>query len=250
MKKKYRSIIVDDDPIVVEQLVSFLNQTDLFEKPYVCDSSTQALVALSNQSFDLLFLDIELPDMTGLDLLRMFPKHPPVCAISMHPAYAVDCYDLGIDDFMVKPITYSRLLRSIHRILLPSHQALQQLPAPALPQQAMGQVIPLPLNFIYLKTGRKIERFITDDIVYLEAFHIYAKLVTSTNTFVVNEQLTTLEQRLTASNFLRVHKSYLVNLRQVTQFKANGLWLGSFKLPIGGTFKTKVQERLNTLGIL
>lgn len=245
MRDKYYALIVDDDPIFVEQLTGFLIQTELFMSPHVCLTSTQAITALREQTFDIIFLDIVLPDMSALDLLQLMPKGKPICAVSAHPTYAVNCYDLEVDDFIAKPLTYARLVRSINRILLktPAQRELTQetLSAAAKPSAAMLA------NYIYLKTGRQVDRFLIEDIIYLEAFHIYSKVITCSDSTVVNERISRLEERLTHCNFIRIHRSYLVNLSHVTQYTTNTIWLGNTKLPVGNVFKDKLQEHLKIL---
>lgn len=215
----------------------------------------EAIIRLRGQDFDLLFLDMELPDMPGLDLLRLFPDRCPTIAVSAHPSYAVNCYDNDIDDFMAKPLTYSRFLRALRRTVLKidakplvstNHQeSVSELNPPNtvfLPKESAA--IP---NYIFLKTGRKIERFVSKDILYFEAYTLYSKLITATGTSVINEPLSSLAKLLSPDHFMRVHKSYLINLNQVTQYSTNALWLNTHKIPIGGTYKSSVQERLKVM---
>jgi len=242
MPHKYTALIVEDDPVTVEQLIRILEQTDLFTAPFVCSTSAQALATLYEHSFDILFLDIELPDTSAFEFLRMSSNHPPVCAISYHPAYAVNCYDLGIEDFIVKPLAYPRVLRSVGRIL---RNKFSQQEAPGL-QPTSWPISKLP-DYIYLKNGRQTERFAIDEILYMESYHIYTKLFTATKFTVISEKISVLEERLTAYNFIRIHKSFLVNLAKVTNFNANTIWVNTLKLPIGGVYKAKLQERLKAV---
>lgn len=237
-------MILEDDPDSAEQLTHIIEQTDLFTTPFICSTSTQAMAALYEHSFDILFLDIELPDISALDLLKMSPNHPPVCVISHHPDYAISCYELGIEDFIVKPVSYQRVLQSVSRILrrIPLQQETSRL-------LSVSSSVPELPDYIYLKTGRQIVRFMIDEIVYLESYHVYTKLFTANSFTVINEKISVLEERLSAHNFIRIHKSFLVNLTKVTQFKANMIWIGTSRLPIGGVFKNKLQERLRALGI-
>ena len=254
MKRKFNALILEDDSMVVEQLVGFLHQTDLFEQPYVCQSTMQAIMALQHQPTDLLLLDMELPDMPSLELLRLFPNHSPVIAISAHPKYAVDCYDYDINDFISKPLSYSRFMRGLRRTVLktpivvdaPATSSVPMVPQ-HLPVTSKPKASSSNPTYLYLKTGRKMERFVHDDILYLEAYGIYSKLITTKGTIVINELLSHLQEQLNMYQFMRVHKSYMVNLNQVTQFTTNTIWLSTYKIPIGGTYKVKVQAQLETI---
>jgi two-component system response regulator LytT len=255
MEKKYRCLIVDDDPASIEHLKLFLEQTNLFETPHTSSTILTATVILSSQSIDLVFLDIELGDMSGLELLKLFPQHPPVIAISSHPKYAADCYDWDIQDFISKPLTYTRLLRGLRRTILNSHYTMHPMVEPkatpylpTLPTLPVAPVHTLPTS-IYLKTGRKVERFVLNEILYVEAYTIYTKLINKSGIFVINEKLSTLENQFGLPLFIRVHKSYLINLEKVTQFNSNTIWIDSHKVPIGKTYKDKVQERLKSCSI-
>ena len=256
MKKKYHTLIVEDDPLIVAQLEDFLAQTDLFEKPYIAETCTQAMISLHDQPIDLLFLDMELPDMSGLDFLRSLPGHGPTIAISAFPSYAIDCYDCDINDFLSKPLTYTRFLRGLRRTLLHSltpAPVVSPVPETSFPP-APGNTAslepkpsaPLP-DHIYLKTGRTSSRFALTDILYLEAYNIYSKLITGSGTFVINDQISSLGVELGQNQFMRVHKSYLINLDHVTKFSTRTIWVKTHAVPVGRTFKKRVQDHLNTL---
>jgi DNA-binding LytR/AlgR family response regulator len=257
--KKLHAAIIEDDPIVSQQLTHFLAQTELFDNPLVCESSTKALLTLRVQPVDIIFLDMKLPDMMGLDLLKLIPQRPPVVVVSAYPEFAVDCYDQDIRDFISKPLTYSRFLRSLNRtVLLPesvmqphepdrsstfSSEAAQASANTSTPNSALSA-------YIYLKTGRKTERFAYQDILYFKAYTVYARVITNKGSFVINESLANLEKLLNSTQFMRVHKSYLISLDKITQFSANTIWINTHKISIGITFKNKVQERLKQLTIL
>ena len=251
---KYRTLIVEDDAAIVNQLESFLDQTGVFEKPHICRNATQAISAARDQPFDFLLLDIELPDMSGLDLLRLLPQRFPTVALSSHPKYAVDSFDYDIQDFLTKPLVYSRFFRAFRRALMPQGPSQGKILEP---QKAFSLPVPPVVyspkpassNYFFLKTGRKTERFAYDDIMYFQAYTIYSKLVTGNATVVVNQALSALTEQLNTGNFLRVHRSYLVNMNKITQYDSNMIWVGAHKIPIGVTLKHKVQEHLATLHI-
>ena len=254
MEKNYQTLIVDDDPLIIAQLEGFLAQTNLFGKPHTARNGTEAVGILHNSPIDLLFVDLELPDMNGLDFLRLFPNRFSAIIISAFPRYAVDCYDCDdIADFLVKPLLYPRFLRSLHRTVLRA-----EVPSPSIPVASNGSDTPVRFNqpgqphspssiaHIYLKTGRINQRFTFNDILYLEAYTIYTKLISTAGTFVINEQISKLEKEFSQNNFLRVHKSYLINVNQVTRFSATSIWLQQHTVPVGRTFKPKVQAHLNS----
>lgn len=255
---KYRTLIVEDDQLIVDQIESYLDQTGLFEKPNVYQTATSALRATIDQSFDFLFLDVELPDMSGLELLKLLPRRFPTIVMSSYPKYAVDTYDsdVQIQDFLTKPFVYSRFLRALQRAM---QQQVNTPAKPPVPLPISTQLVapavaapktPSAANYLFLKTGRKTERFASEDILYFKAYTIYSKLITEKGTVVVNQALSLLGQQLIGSYFMRVHRSYIVNMNRVTRFDANMIWVDTHKIPIGITYKPKVQERLTTLHLV
>lgn len=258
MTRKYVALIIDDDPAIIALLTHFLALTNLFEVPHHATNSVQALLTLQKESVDLIFLDMKLDEMTGLELLRLIPNPPPVIAISSYTGFAVDCYESGVVDFLPKPLNYTRFLGSIQKTLLRSIPT-QRVEAPGLIPDYLPQAIQqpvakaidlsLPVPFIYLKTGRKTERFAIDIILYFHAYGMYTKLITKSGTFVVNEYLGSLEKGLNPNQFIRVHKSYIVNISQITKFNTKIMWLENLKLPIGIRYKANVLDYLKGMTI-
>lgn len=254
MKAKYQVLILEDDPVIVEQLTGFLEQTNLFAPPFICSNTMQAVSILRQHSVDLMILDMVLPDINSFELLKLFPNHSPTIAISAYPQYAVDCYDLEVKDFLTKPLSFGRFLRALRRAIFQFEIPGSVLP-PYAPGQALAQPSVVPLvqsdapssTYVYLKVGRKNERFQLNEILYFKGYSIYSKLISKAGQVVVTEQLSQLESQLSANQFIRVHKSFLINLNHVTQFSTKMIWLGSHKVPIGATFKATVQYRLEQL---
>lgn len=254
MKTKYQVLILEDDPVIVEQLAGFLEQTGLFDHPFICTNTMQAISVLRQHFVDLMILDMVLPDVHSFELLKLFPQRSPTIAISAHPQYAVDCYDLEVKDFLTKPLSFGRFLRALRRAIFQFDIPNAVLPQ-YVPDQAVSQssVVPLVTSdaltspYVYLKVGRKNERFRFSDILYFKGYSIYSKLISKTGQVVVTEQLSQLDSQLSTNQFIRVHKSFLINLDHVTQFSTKMIWLGSHKIPIGATYKAKVQYRLDQL---
>lgn len=247
MQKKFTPLIVEDDPLIVTQLEEFLAKTQLFEKPFVSETCTGAMSYLRDQAIDLLFLDIEMPDMNGLDFLRSFPIHCPLVIVSSHPQYAIDCFDYDVDDFLTKPLTYTRFLRSIRRTVLPStprQQSTANQSSAGIPTQGTESA---PTH-IYMKTGHINQRFALSEILYLEASNLYTKIITPMGATVVSDQISNLAERLGKEQFLRVHKSYVVNLEQITRYSAKTIWIQNHSVPIGRTYQAEARVQLPKVG--
>lgn len=226
-------LIVDDDAGFVQDLAGQLKKLAFIKVTGSCKTYGETLMALKSNSIDLLFLDINLESTDGLngfDLLRQHPHLPPVVIMSNTPDYAVESYNIGIaKDFLVKPIDIRRLVLAINRALEADVES--------------GQLV--DSKSIFLKMGRKFQRFCIDEIDYFEGYGIYAKVVTQEGiTHVINDSLTDLENMLEGKKFMRVHKSFIINLNKLTGFDHNKLYLKNASVPIGSSYKGKLEGLL------
>lgn len=236
MENKFTALIVEDNPLAVDELVNLLDKTGLFGNLVVYAGVTEAFEYLNTKNADILFLDLDLPDLPGLELLKLFPSYPAVIITSLQVDLAVECFDFEVADFLTKPFTYTRLLRAIHR---------------ATKKQAKGIIEPnTTKNHLFLPTGRSTVRFNHNDILCIEAYGIYVKVMTSNGVVVVNQMLSKIEEILPQMPFLRVHRSFLVNLDYLNRIEPNDLWVGQHQIPIGVSYKDKVRQTLKSKGFI
>ncbi len=238
MKTKFAALIVEDDPVAAAELDLFLGKTNMFEKPIVYPTVMESYRHLIGQAVDILFLDLELRDFPGLELLRLLESPPPVIITSSHVELALDCFEFEVADFLSKPYSYTRLLRGIQR-------AIQKQPSPDILSRDLSSK-----KHIFLQTGRASERFELNDILYIEAYGIYVKVITKSGVVVVNQMLSSIEKDLPPTSFLRVHRSFMINLEHLNRIEPNDLWINSFQIPIGLSHKDKVRQTLKNNGIL
>ncbi|MEZ4902524.1 MAG: LytTR family DNA-binding domain-containing protein [Spirosomataceae bacterium] len=223
--RNYLPLIVEDNPCAYLLLRDFLEKLPFFEKPLTCDTALEALKILKQNAVDILFLDINLPDMSGLELLKACPKPPPTIITSCDPSFAVESFDYDVADYLLKPFSFARMTRAVNR---------------ALEMEVASQSV-ADSNGIFLKVGRQLKRFQFNDISYVEAFGIYAKIYHHNQITVVNETITSLEQRLPKRYFVRVQKSYIINLDKVESIDTKNLQMGHAKIPIGLTYRDSLK---------
>ncbi|MGA0557467.1 LytR/AlgR family response regulator transcription factor [Larkinella sp. VNQ87] len=227
--KSRQCLIVDDSESSVILLQEYLSRLPFFMPPQVCGTVADAMILLQQQYFDLIFLDINLPDHIGLDLLRSFPKPLPVIVTSAHTEYAVDSFDLNVKDYLLKPFTFNRFTRALNR--------------------ALGvQVTPNSLaeeNFIFLKVGHSMQRFDYNTIDYIQAFGTYCKVYVAQKVIVVNEIISQLENLLPRQRFLRIHKSYLINLSKINSYTYRHAVIGVAKIPLGAAYRERFEDFLS-----
>lgn len=223
--RNYLPLIVEDTQSSASVLNEFLQKLPFFEKPIVCTTALEALGILKTNAVDVLFLDVHLPDLPGLDLLKMLPKHPPSVITTSDPNFAVECFDCDIADYLLKPFSFQRLVRAVNRAL----------------EMRVSESSVSDAHSIFLKVGRQLRQFHFKEIDHVEAFGIYSKVYNHHQVTVVNEAITSLEQRLPKRYFARVQKSYIVNVEKITSYDTKHLLIGTSKIPIGIAYRDSLQ---------
>lgn len=225
---KVRCLLVDDEPLAISLLQNHLEQLEDFEVVGVCNNAVKALSCLNSQEVDLLFLDIKMPKITGIDLLRTV-KHPPKTIITTaFREYAVEGYDLDIVDYLLKPITFERFLRSIERYL----RTIDRKPA--------GQPAVREKHHVFVKSNNKFFKLDADDILYIESLKDYIKIFTTGGEVQTKFKISDFEKQLEQSGFLRIHRSFIVNTRHIRAFTMNSVEIGGDEVPIGASYKEYV----------
>ncbi len=223
-------MIIDDCPSEVDYITNLLTPFTFYNRAAVVTSIDAAIEVLTTQPIDLIFLDVQLPGQSGMTLLRAGIELPPVIIVSAYSEYAIDAFEIGTAvDYLLKPFSSERLHKALARAL----------------KMKGDNNPPLSLNAVFLKMGRKIQRFDYDAIDYVEAYGIYTKVYDGDQMRVVNERLSSLVKLLPGRNFIRVHKSYLINIDKITSYDRQNFWLGNTKIPIGISYRPRLRALLS-----
>lgn len=227
---KIRCLIVDDEPLAIQLLQQHIAQLDFFEVAATCNNAMKALEILNQQTIDLLFIDIKMPRLSGIDLLKTL-RHPPKTILTTaYREFALDGFELGVTDYLLKPITFDRFFKAVERYLNTANYALPEVFSSSEAQ------------FIYLKSGHKFFKVNVRDILYAESLKDYVHVHTKENVIISKYKISELEQELTGKGFLRIHRSFIVNLEHVTAFTANDVEIAGKELPIGDTYKAIIRD--------
>lgn len=232
MKNRTVLLIGNEESSILTTL-SFLDRLPFFSKPIVCRSAGTAFDYLSQQEFDLVVLDMNLPNKSSLDILLCLTtlSQSPVITMSACTTYEVDYFDLSVADYLVKPFLFQRFVRAVNRAL-----KVQHTPNSFTDNQA-----------IFLKIGRSIQRFQYNEIDYIEAFGAYSKIWWHQKVTLVNEPISTLETYLPPQRFLRVHKSYIISLASLSSYSYSSLTAGGTQIPLGSSYRPKFDGFLKLL---
>ena len=232
---KAKVLIVDDEPLAQKVLQRFISLVDSLELVGLCSNAIEASNALRNQPVDLLFLDIRMPELSGLDLMKIIKNPPKVILTTAYAEHALEGYEFGVIDYLVKPIAFDRFLRAINKVV----PTLQANTPPLMPTPVLKLS-----NYLFVKSDRKIYKIDYPEIKYVEAFGNYVKIHTTHKIVLAQETLTNLEKSLPAEHFLRIHKSYIVSIHFINLVDGNSLFVENVELPIGQLYKQRVYEML------
>ena len=234
-----RCLLVDDEPLAHTVLRAYLDRLpQLVRWAGSCYDGPEALHALLTAPVDVLFLDVDMPGLSGLELLRALPQPPAVVLTTAHAAHALTAYELGVVDYLLKPIHFERFVKTIGRL----RPAVSLLPGPVAPPTAAGS----SPDGLFLKTEGGSERVRYTELLVLEGYGNFVKVHRlGARLLLTPTTLKELVDRLPALQFLRVHKSYVVNLTHVAQVSGNFLQVGPHQIPIGHTYRQDVLRRLH-----
>ncbi len=237
---KYNFIIVDDNEIERDLLESYLLKLNTFNIVDSCENALQAVEILNNHKIDIVFSDIDMPDISGLELIKNL-KNPPVFVfVTSYPEYALDSINVDALDFIVKPISLERLLKASNKII--EYLNLKQLAT------AKEENFDLISNdFFFIKDSKGHIKINFNDLVYIESLGDFSKLFTSTyQQHLILSNLKNLEKQLPLKMFKRVHRQYLINVNYIKEIAGNELLLSdNNKIPIGNAYKNDVMQFIN-----
>jgi len=231
-----RCLLVDDEPIALKIIRNYLEECGNIEIVKECRNAIQAFDVLQNTSVDLIFLDINMPKLSGIDLLKSIADPPKVIITTAHRQYAPEGFDLEVLDYLLKPISFDRFLKAMNRFY-------RSVDLETRGSQSYSK--PNKTGFIYLKEGRKVHKVLLDDILYLESMKEYVNVHLTGSEIRLKARLSDLESRLPSNDFIRIHKSYLISISKITQFEANIVHIQSISLPISRSYKQEFAKRMS-----
>lgn len=234
---KLTCYIVDDEPLAIDVLLSHLEKIERIEVAGTFQNAVKAFEALQGKPVDLIFLDIQMPALTGINLLKSLKNPPKVIFTTAYREYALDGFELDVTDYLLKPISFERFLKAINKvcatdfyndrlIINMDHQNRDEL-------------------YFYVQSGVKKVRIRLDGILYIESQRDYVKIKTTEKEISTNQTISYMEENLPGEYFLRIHRSFIVNLNKIEGWSPNEIDLANVQIPIGRTYKNAVVKILN-----
>lgn len=236
--KKYTCVVVDDDEICLSILSRFIQKTEDLVLVHSFSNAIDAYPILQKENIDVLFLDVEMPEMSGLELIRALPaSQMQIILTTSREKYAVEAFELEVSDYIVKPVLYPRFLKSVERIRKKNKE-----------YEEMASVPNNDNQFFFVRSNYKIVKIDPKEILYVEALADYVIIVTIKEKHIVHFTMKGLEEKLVAFKvFVRVHRSYIINVDHLKSVQDMGVMIGEKEIPLGRSYKQSFLERVETI---
>lgn len=234
--KVYNCIIVEDEELARDLLEKFIEKIPNLELIAKCENPLKARPILQNENIDLMFLDIQMPELTGIDFLKTLRKKPVVIFTTAYPSYALEGYQLDVTDYLLKPFPFERFMQAVEK----GFEMIELKTAKTATQQPSDNK-----DYLLINAEHKVHKVKFTDIDYVESMREYAVYhTTSHGKIIALISLKKLESILPKDAFMRIHKSYIINTKKVSTLSGNMLHLANTQLPIGLSYKPQVLEAL------
>ncbi|RRB00082.1 LytR/AlgR family response regulator transcription factor [Larkinella rosea] len=236
-------VIIEDEPLALNLLESYVRQVEGLTLIRSYTNAVDAFTFLQSKTVDLLFLDIELPQISGLELLKSLKNRPPVIMTTAYRDYAVDAYDLDVVDYLLKPVTFERFLRSISKVYQGSQSTSVEAAANPLTND-------FDRAYIFLREDREMVKVYLKDILYIESLRDYVRVKTHDRQIITYQKISYLEQKLPENKFIRIHRSFLVAIEKVTGFTPLTVLIGEKTLPLGRNYKYQALKAFHSDNVI
>lgn len=232
-EKLIRCLVVDDEPMARDIIKRYIAQVPNLQLAGEFGNAIDATIYLQLNTVDIVFLDIRMPQLNGTDFVRSLRNAPKIIFTTAHKEYAHEGFDLDVVDYLLKPIRFDRFLRAVNKAFPHSEKTLENNAFVPGPENKTG------VAFIYLRVDRKMTKVLIGNILYIESDKDYVKVFTEEGTIITRQTITSIEAMLSDSQFLRIHRSFIVSLNKIKSFSHESVEIGSKELPIGKLYRNE-----------
>lgn len=237
---KIRCMVVDDEPLAQSVLVNYISALPSLELCMICNNAIDAIAYLHEHAVDLMFLDIKMPELSGLEMLKTIHDPPTVIITTAHSEYAMEGYEYSVIDYLLKPFSFERFLKAVNKVIQKEEKLSRSESTPGIKREK---------DFLFIKVDKTLRKVHYSDILYVEGYGNFVKVFLEGNTMLLaTETMTNIEKALPEDLFVRAHKSYIVSIQKISQIQPHELKIGGTSIPIGNLYKMKVDEVLKRFG--
>lgn len=236
-EEKIKCLIIDDEELAIKVIKSYVEKVEMLQLVATCHNAFDAFNLLNKEKIDLIFLDIQMPQITGLDFLRTLKTRPQVILTTAYRDYAPEGFDLDVLDYLLKPISFTRFLKAVGKVrsIQPTNRD-----SPFVKREN-----DYSNAYIFVKSGKSMEKVCYKDVLFIESFRDFVKIHTTENEITTYLKIGYLEEKLPKEIFERVHKSYIISVPKIDAFSMSEVEIDHHHIPIGNYYKKHVLERLN-----
>ncbi len=234
MSRKIQTIIVEDEPLAREGLLNYIKDVDFLEIKTLCEDALEANRVLASESVDLMFLDIQMPKITGIDFLKSLKSPPMVIMTTAYPNFALQGYELDVLDYLVKPFPFDRFLKAANK----ARDYFE------LKNNATGQESGAKEDYFFVKCDYRYEKIHFSDVLYVEGMENYVVIQTAAQKYVTLLRMKNLEEILPISAFMRIHKSYIASIKKISSIDGNEIIINGKRLPVSREKKAEIMEKV------
>ena len=233
-----RCLVVDDEPLALDILTDYIDKVPFLSLVEATTSAFEALEIAQNQQVDLVFLDVQMPELTGIQFVRIMDGKCKVILTTAYSQYALDGYELDVADYLLKPIAFDRFYKSVLKVQNSFKPSGQPIPAPVASDKTFD-------SFIFVKTEHRIQKIYVDDILYIEGLKDYISIFTKTERVVTLQHMKKMEESLPERRFIRVHRSYIISLDKIESIERSRIQIADKIIPIGDTYRDSFFKRID-----
>ncbi len=225
-------LVVDDEPIAREGIMEYIRQIDYLNAVAQCKSAAEAAGLLQKNKIDLMFIDIQMPKLTGIEFVKALSDPPLIIFTTAYSEYALEGFELDVVDYLLKPISFPRFLKSVEKAQSYLH--------------ARNKEVSITQDFFFVKCNGKIEKIIMADVIYIEAMANYVIIHTRQKKYIAYLTFSGIEEQLPAHLFVRIHKSYLVAISAIQTIEGTEVITSSMRLPLSKNYRNDVMNRIES----
>ncbi|CAM4411495.1 two component transcriptional regulator, LytTR family [Pedobacter westerhofensis] len=232
----YNCLIVDDEPPAREVLKRYIQKLPMLHLAGECSNALQVIPFLHSHPVDILFLDIRMPQLNGLELVSTLVNPPKIIFTTAFAEHALESYELQVTDYLLKPIKFERFVKAVNRAM----------PQPAVTSSAPESISAAKDNFLYFRADRRMIKVMLKDILYIESMKDYVKIITPGGQVITKYSMAALEAMLPATDFLRIHRSFIISVKELSAYTNTHVQLGTIELPIGKMYQHEILKNLSS----
>lgn len=238
-----KCVIVDDEPLGIKVIENHINKVEGFSVVDTFENAVEASDFLRDNKVDILFLDINMPQLSGMEMLKILESPPFVVITTAHQEYAIDSFEFNVIDYLVKPVSFARFMKTVNKI----HKLFVSIPPSEVGKSGVG--FEKNSEIIFLKVDKKIIKIFLSDILHIESLKDYVRVFTAQGSYITHMNLNKITEILPSDNFARIHRSYTIALDKIKAIDGNAIEIGNKSIPIGRNYLKETKQKILKRGI-